>query len=109
MFAIRHATGSHEASWMGDVFKILFFLSENLPSFDYASLRENHGQTILWRSRRNVRTINSVGGIASIASKEYKDSLLQQEVYKFKPYEAIMAEIKSQRDPTIARGAEIGS
>lgn len=109
MFAIRQATGSHEASWMGDVFKILFFLAENLLSFDYASLRENHGQTILWRSRTSIRSVNDVGGIRAISNKDYKDSLLCQEVYRFKSYNDIICEIKSQRNFAGALDAEAGA
>jgi len=43
--------GERDASWMGDVYKLIFALHDFFPQFSYATFN-NHGQTAIWRSMR---------------------------------------------------------
>ncbi len=41
----------HEA-WMGDVYKLVYFVEAFMQAFEYGVVEENHGQMVLWRKRR---------------------------------------------------------
>lgn len=55
-------------AWMGDVFRIAFFVETFLQAFSFATIEEAPGQMILWRGRRPGvvdpgRTLAWVGGL----------------------------------------------
>ncbi len=55
----------HDA-WMGDVFKLVYFVEAFMQAFDYGVVSENHGQMVLWRKRRPAvehptRTLEWIG------------------------------------------------
>jgi hypothetical protein len=54
-FAVRNAVKGEDTSWMGDVFRLVFFIQSFLPRFDYATVSENHGQLVMWRGQRNEK------------------------------------------------------
>lgn len=49
---LRKAVGELDKSWMGDVYKVVAFIHSFLSCFSYGTVKENHGQTILWKSHR---------------------------------------------------------
>lgn len=53
-----------DMSYMGDVYKLVFFVQTFMQSWSYATIAENHGQLVMWRqNRREVpeRTVEAVG------------------------------------------------
>lgn len=48
------ATWPMDGSWMGDVFKVSFFIQSFMQQFSYATVTDNHGQTVLWRAVRGA-------------------------------------------------------
>ena len=51
--AYRAATNEPDPYWMGDVFRLVYFVESHLQSFSYACVQEGHGQMVLWRRQRN--------------------------------------------------------
>lgn len=49
---LRKAVGEPDKSWMGDVYKVVAFIHGFLSCYSYGTVKENHGQTILWKARR---------------------------------------------------------
>ena len=47
-FRFRHATGNMDWSWMGDVYKVVFFIGSLMKDFEFYTFA-GHGQTVLWR------------------------------------------------------------
>lgn len=39
-------------NWMGPVFRLVFFIETFMQSFDFATVQDNHGQLVMWRSVR---------------------------------------------------------
>jgi hypothetical protein len=80
-------TGQGDASWMGDVFKLLFFV-QSLP-FSFATVADNHGQLVLWRSRRPAGSIVP-RRIAAFLEMGYPDVLLHRNEFNIQPLSQIL-------------------
>ncbi len=94
MFALRRAAGNADASWMGDVYKIVWFVATYMPFFNYATIKENHGQMVLWRGVN--RTVEKDIKLKNISEKEFKDVVLESDIYNMMPFEEIVSMIKRQ-------------
>lgn len=91
---IRKATSDPLGAWMGDVYRLVFFVETFCQQFDYGTVNNNHGQLIMWRSpRRDVpeRTLKDV------AEKEYKDLFLEIGSFRCSNLDHILARITSAR------------
>lgn len=83
-------------NWMGPVYRVVYFIATFMQSFRYATITENHGQTILWRSIRpspdgEDRTLESIARLSFI------EMLHSMEVMNIMPYADILAEIRQSR------------
>lgn len=53
-----------DMSYMGDVYRLVFFVETFMQGWNYATIAENHGQLVMWRSTRESvreRTVEGVG------------------------------------------------
>ena len=88
------STGDSSGAWMGDVYRLVFFVESFCQQFSYGTVNNNHGQLVLWRQPRDLlptRTLTEVG------EKEYKDLFLEKETFHCAPLEAIIRRISSPR------------
>jgi hypothetical protein len=91
---IRRATGDTAGAWMGDVYRLVFFVETFCQQFSYSTVNNNHGQLVLWREpRANVpqRTL------LQVAEKEYKDLFLEKESFRPSPLDLILRKIQDAR------------
>lgn len=52
-----------DLSYMGDVYRLVFFVQSFMQSWSYATIAENHGQLVMWRAKRASvadRTVEAV-------------------------------------------------
>jgi SAM-dependent methyltransferase len=47
-----------DEAWMGDIYKVPFFLKTFMQQYSYATILENHGQTLVWRQARAAEDID---------------------------------------------------
>jgi capsular polysaccharide biosynthesis protein len=86
--------GSQDASWMGDVYKLVFLLQSSFQQFSYATIQENHGQLVLWHQRRPASSLIS-RKIEQISRLEYCDVIQHDEVFNIRPCAEIVAAVKT--------------
>jgi len=79
--AARRRLGSSANAWMGDVFKVVWFVASFMPGLDYATIENNHGQTVLWR-RTATTTVRPTLTSAQVAALTFDDLLLHEEVLR---------------------------
>lgn len=60
-------------AWMGDVFRLVFFIETFLQAFSYATIRETHGVLVLWKKPRGSIPYRRV---ADVAAMDYVDAVL---------------------------------
>ncbi|QNP42799.1 class I SAM-dependent methyltransferase [Sphingomonas daechungensis] len=91
---IRQASGDTTGAWMGDVYRLVFFVETFCQQFSYCTVNNNHGQLVMWREpRRSVpdRTLTQVG------EKAYKDIFLEKDSFQCAPLSQILKRIEAAR------------
>ena len=85
------ATNNPDGSWMGDVFRLVFFVQAYMPFFEYGTVQENHGQMIMWRG------VNPSAGplmpVETISRLQFPSVVLNPEVFNLRPFADILADI----------------
>lgn len=81
-------------AWMGDVFKLVFWIRDYLLDWSYATVGDNHGQLVLWREPR-VADVTPLD-IEAIARLEYKDVIFRPRAYNFLSLGEIVAAVQAQ-------------
>jgi hypothetical protein len=88
---IRQATLDPSGAWMGDVFRLVFFVETFCQQYNYCTVNNNHGQLVLWRAPRQAiidRTVTEVG------LKEYKDLFLERDTFRFASLDSIIHQVR---------------
>ena len=80
------------SSWMGDVYRLVFFIDQYLPAFSFATMGENHGQLVMWRQPR-PSTGKPATKVETIARLEYADAVIAHEMFKIAYLNDIVATI----------------
>ena len=88
------AVGSTDGSWMGDVFKVVFFIQEYLPLFRYATVLENHGQMVMWQAPRPA-SAQSIEKVKAVCDLEYCDFILRRSALNLLPFSDILNHVKT--------------
>lgn len=76
--------------WMGDVYRLAFFIESFLQGFSYGVVQETHGQLVLWREPRRAvrhpeRTIEWIG------RADLMDMMRHDEDFGRAPYAGLLA------------------
>ena len=89
-FRVRDWLGSDDRRWMGDVFKVLFFVDTFCQQLSYRTISNNHGQAVVWRRRRTAVTERDA---AQIAALDFAQLVAGEEVLRRRPFAAIVQEV----------------
>ena len=84
-----------DATWMGDVYKVAFFVKTFMQQFDFATVVENHGQLLMWRRPREPEELGR-STVRDLAAVEFKDIVLQRHVFNHMPFSDIATCIRSR-------------
>ncbi|MEZ0471430.1 class I SAM-dependent methyltransferase [Luteimonas salinilitoris] len=93
-FKVRQFLGSDKKSWMGDVYRLVYFIETFAQQFAYRIIADNHGQAVIWRKPRKIvphRTISDVG------CKTFEDMVIEEDTFPRMPFGEIVALIKQDR------------
>ncbi len=94
--AISQPSLTGDNTWMGDVYKVAFFVETFMQQLSYATVSENHGQLILWQSPRPVQGI-APRTMLNVAMLNFTDTILQRSVFHIQPLAAILDEIQASK------------
>lgn len=90
--ARQHPALANDGTWMGDVFKLAFFIQSFVQPYSYATVAENHGQLIMWPRPRAGSAVGQ-HKMVQIAHLEFSDTLTQREVFNVRPLAEILESI----------------
>jgi hypothetical protein len=90
---LRAALNIKSGAWMGDVYRLVFFIDTFMQGWTYRTVRENHGQTVMWQQRRPSVTDREVSKIAAL---DYGDTITQRHVYQDAPISEILELLRSR-------------
>jgi hypothetical protein len=91
--AFRAARGIRQIDWMGDVYKLIFFIRDYLRGFRYATLEENHGQAVLWREGRPTPADPLT--VEAVTRLDFADAVLGREAYNYRSVASVTEDLKA--------------
>ncbi len=83
-----------DLAWMGDVFKIPFYVQSYMQQFSYATTAEHDAQSVIWRQPRAAGSF-PLRPMREISCFEFKDMIRHRTEMNVMPIEAIVAAIRS--------------
>jgi hypothetical protein len=92
--AVRRLLGSERRGWMGDVFRVLFFVDTFMQQLTWRTVAENHGQSVIWRHRRPEVPERL---LTEVSAKSFDDLLLERDVLRRRPYASILEDLRKDR------------
>ena len=92
-----HPSLRNDNTWMGDVYKLAFFVQTFMQQYSYATVQENHGQLVLWQSARPVEAIVQ-RSMLDIALLGFADTVLKRSVFQIQPFNEILSSIRTIKD-----------
>jgi hypothetical protein len=90
-FEVRRAVGSTEKQWMGDVYKTVYFIAAMCPHLSYATIANNHGQTVVWRTRRDETPQVDLAEIDGLTFERFQRA---QEVLRLQRFREIRRQVR---------------
>lgn len=92
-FDVRSWLGLDEQkAWMGDVYRLVYFIETFCPHLSFGTIADNHGQTVVWRSRRSDvpdRTLRAVGELS------FEDLVLQHDHLRLATFADILTRLRT--------------
>ena len=91
---VKSLTGDKDLAWMGDVYKLVWFIDTFMQQWSFRTVNNNHGQVVMWRSRRAAdrichRLFEDVGRLG------FDAMLYGLDTFKLGDMAEILSEIKS--------------
>lgn len=99
---VASAVRAKDNAWMGDVYRLVWFIDTFFQQFSFATTPEGHGQLIAWRQPRSEDKVTQRSAEA-IARLPYEETLLSRDTYCRLPMEKILGRIKSARSISLVR------
>lgn len=92
---VKEWLGVQRKAWMGDVYKLVWFIDTFFQDLTYRTIGDNHGQAVIWRERRPAVTQRSVAEIAALSFEQF---VLEQDVLRLADFAEILEEFKAWRN-----------
>ena len=99
---VKEFIGDPDHSWMGDTYKLVFFIEAFFPTFELRTISDNHGQAVIWRASRPRKSFKTYSA-RNIADLEFLDVVIDKKIFNRKTCADIVAEFKSTRVRQIKR------
>lgn len=90
---VRQYVKDERRAWMGDVYKLLWFIDTFYQSLSYATISNNHGQAVVWRERRTSVTQRSVHEIGSLS---FESMVLERNVLRLRSFGDIVEAVRER-------------
>jgi hypothetical protein len=90
--ALPEAQQSHD--WMGDVYRLMFFIETFFQSWSYATVAETGGQMVVWREPRAKVPQRRVERVARLG---FEATVLKSASYNTMPLAEILERIEARR------------
>jgi hypothetical protein len=90
-FAVRDYLGESDKRWMGDIYKLVWFVQTFCPHLTYRTIADNHGQTVFWRTPRADVPQRSLREVADLT---FEQMVVDQDVLQLRPWQQIRRELR---------------
>lgn len=84
---VRQYVKDEGRAWMGDVYKLVWFINSFYQNLSYACISNNHGQAVVWRERRTSVDERTA---AEIANLSFASFVVSKGVLLLRPFGQIL-------------------
>lgn len=92
--AVRSHLKDNDPSWMGDVYKLVFFVQSFFQQHSYATTSDNHGQLVIWPERRAPDKLVE-RNIEYFSKLEFTETIISRTAFNLMPLVDIAKRIES--------------
>lgn len=89
---MKAALKIEQKGWMGDVYRLVYFIETFHQQLRYRTVSNNHGQLIVWSARRPSTPDRMIGEIASMP---FESLILNKEPLNLKSLDEIVEELRA--------------
>lgn len=90
--AVRRGRKDISEAWMGDVYRLVFFIETFLQQFTYRTISDNLGQLVVWPERR--RTVRE-RTVEATARAPYESVVLERDAFRLAPFATVLDEVRA--------------
>ena len=87
----REAGREEEKAWMGDVFRLVYFIDTFCQQLSFGVIDNNHGQAVVWRQRRETVTPR---GLAEVGGLTFAELDQDREALRLAPFGQILRQVR---------------
>ena len=92
-FDVRAAQGrDDEKAWMGDVFRLVYFIETFCQQLSFRVIANNHGQAVVWRHRRPAVPQR---GLAEVGALTFDELARTEDALRLAPFGEIVREVRA--------------
>lgn len=95
-YELKAMLSNGDGSWMGDTFKLMFFIQTFYPQFSYRTIGDNHGQGVVWKARRRHKTI-PLRSVEQVSRLTFEEFMRDQASLNVEMFAEILEEIRRSR------------
>lgn len=95
-FKVKAFLTDADASWMGDTFKLVFFVESFFPMYELRTIIDNHGQAVIWRGDK-ARSAFSTYSAEELSRLQFVDIVKQESIFRRMASSEILSEIRNRR------------
>lgn len=92
---LRNWVGSTDQSWMGDVYRLVFFIQSFFQQYRHATVVENHGQLVVWKDRRRPADV-AHRRVEEIGSLPFENIVTDTDTYHRRSFAEIMSLLRQR-------------
>ena len=86
-----------DGSWMGDVYKVPFFIDQFMQQMSFATVAENHGQSVVWRQVRSSDELTKAD-FDGISRLDFRDTVLSRSRFRLRSLQEIVLDVRRAYD-----------
>jgi capsular polysaccharide biosynthesis protein len=84
----------NDGSWMGDVYRLVFFIQTFFQQYRYATVVENHGQLVVWKERRSPKEL-AYRGLQDIGRLPFENTVTESAAYNKLSFREILSALQN--------------
>lgn len=92
---VKRASNDPDNSWMGDTFKLVYFIHAFFPSLQLRTVADNHGQAVVWRGAKVSGSFKPYS-IHEIAQLQFLDVVKDSDCFNRMPLAEIEKDLKAR-------------
>jgi hypothetical protein len=94
---LKSALNDPDQSWMGDVYRLVFFIDTFFQQYDYATITDNHGQLVVWSRQRSAEEVTR-RAVEQIARAPFESIFIDRHSFRHRRFSEIIETLRKRKE-----------